>query len=136
MEIGKLGTGSLFQSGLSGIRPPIHTETQKALDAAKQNLAEVLGAVQPNQVKIGGIPDPKAISDPVRVEKPVEDFVNWVDDKQHIAQETTFDVLSGKSDNLHQSVLATQEAGIAFTLLLEVRNKLVDGFRELTRMSI
>ncbi|MGX8717180.1 MAG: flagellar hook-basal body complex protein FliE, partial [bacterium] len=50
--------------------------------------------------------------------------------------ETTFDVLSGKSDNLHQSVLATQEAGIAFTLLLEVRNKLVDGFRELTRMSI
>lgn len=136
MEIGKLGTGSLFQSGLSGIRPPMHTETQKALDAAKQNLAEVLGAVQPNQVKIGGIADPKAIPDSIRVEKPVEDFVNWVDNKQHIAQETTFDVLSGKSDNLHQSVLATQEAGIAFTLLLEVRNKLVDGFRELTRMSI
>lgn len=136
MEIGKLGTASLFQSGLSGIRPPLHTETQKALDAAKQNLAEVLGAVQPNQVKIGGIADPKTIPDPIRVEKPVEDFVNWVDNKQHIAQETTFDVLSGKSDNLHQSVLATQEAGIAFTLLLEVRNKLVDGFRELTRMSI
>lgn len=136
MEIGKLGTGSLFQSGLSGIRPPMHTETQKALDAAKQNLAEVLGAVQPNQVKIGGIADPKAVPDPLRIEKPVEEFVNWVDNKQHIAQETTFDVLSGKSDNLHQSVLATQEAGIAFTLLLEVRNKLVDGFRELTRMSI
>lgn len=136
MEIGKLGTGSLFQSGLSGIRPPMHMETQKALDAAKQNLAEVLGAVQPNQVKIGGIADPKAVPDPLRIEKPVEEFVNWVDNKQHIAQETTFDVLSGKSDNLHQSVLATQEAGIAFTLLLEVRNKLVDGFRELTRMSI
>lgn len=136
MEIGKLGTGSLFQSGLSGIRPPMHTETQKALDAAKQNLAEVLGAVQPNQVKIGGIADPKAVPEPLRIEKPVEEFVNWVDNKQHIAQETTFDVLSGKSDNLHQSVLATQEAGIAFTLLLEVRNKLVDGFRELTRMSI
>ena len=136
MEIGKLGTASLFQSGLSGIRTPLHTETQKALDAAKQNLAEVLGAVQPNQVKIGGIADSKAIPDPVRIEKPAEDFVNWVDNKQHIAQEATFDVLSGKSDNLHQSVLATQEAGIAFTLLLEVRNKLVDGFRELTRMSI
>ena len=136
MEIGKLGSGSLFQTGLTGVRPPLHTETQKALDAAKQNLAEVLGAVQPNQVKIGGIADPKAIPDPVRVEKPIEEFVNWVDNKQHVAQETTFDVLSGKSDNLHQSVLATQEAGIAFTLLLEVRNKLVDGFKELTRMSI
>lgn len=136
MEIGKFGTPSLFQSSLSGIRPSLHTETQKALDAAKQNLAEVLGTVQPNQIKLGGITDTKNVTDSFRAEAPIETFVNWVDDKQHVAQETTFDVLSGKSDNLHQSVLATQEAGIAFTLLLEVRNKLVDGFRELTRMSI
>ena len=106
------------------------------MDAAKQNLAEVLGSVQPNQVKLGGVVDPKVVPESMHIEKPIEKWVDWVDNKQHIAQAATFDVLSGKSDNLHQSVLATQEAGIAFTLLLEVRNKLVDGFKELTRMSI
>ena len=134
MEIGKFGSNSLFQQNV--IRhSPLQPATRQALDAAKQNLAEVLGTVNPNSIKLGEIEknDDKNL---VGFEKPIENFVNWVDDKQHIAQEATFDVLSGRSDNLHQSVLATQEAGIAFTLLLEMRNKLVESFKELTRMSI
>ena len=134
MEIGKFGSNSLFQQNVIG-HSPLQPATRQALDAAKQNLAEVLGTVNPNSIKLGEIEknDDKNL---VGFEKPIENFVNWVDDKQHIAQEATFDVLSGRSDNLHQSVLATQEAGIAFTLLLEMRNKLVEGFKELTRMSI
>ena len=134
MEIGKFGSNTLFQQNVIG-HSPLLPATRQALDAAKQNLAEVLGTVNPNSIKLGEIEknDDKNL---VGFEKPIENFVNWVDDKQHIAQEATFDVLSGRSDNLHQSVLATQEAGIAFTLLLEMRNKLIEGFKELTRMSI
>lgn len=134
MEIGKFGSNSLFQQSVIG-RSPLQPATRQALDAAKQNLAEVLGSTNPNSIKLGDVEksDEKNL---VGVEKPIENFVNWVDNKQHVAQEATFDVLSGRSDNLHQSVLATQEAGIAFTLLLEMRNKLVEGFKELTRMSI
>ena len=134
MEIGKFGSNSLFQQNIIG-RSLLQPTTRQALDAAKQNLAEVLGTVNPNSIKLGDTEksDEKNL---VGFEKPIENFVNWVDDKQHIAQEATFDVLSGRSDNLHQSVLATHEAGIAFTLLLEMRNKLVEGFKELTRMSI
>ncbi len=134
MEIGKFGSHSLFQQNVIG-RLPLQPTTRQALDAAKQNLAEVLGSTNPNSIKLGEVEksDEKNF---VGFEKPIENFVNWVDNKQHIAQEATFDVLSGRSDNLHQSVLATQEAGIAFTLLLEMRNKLVEGFKELTRMSI
>lgn len=134
MEIGKFGSNSLFQQNVIG-HSPLQLPTRKALDAAKQNLAEVLGTVNPNSIKFGDI-DKTDEKNLIGVEKPIENFINWVDDKQHVAQEATFDVLSGHSDNLHQSVLATQEAGIAFTLLLEVRNKLVEGFKELTRMSI
>lgn len=134
MEIGKFGSNTLFQQNVIG-HSSLQPATRQALDAANQNLAEVLGTVNPNSIKLGEIEknDDKNL---VGFEKPIENFVNWVDDKQHIAQEATFDVLSGRSDNLHQSVLATQEAGIAFTLLLEMRNKLVEGFKELTRMSI
>lgn len=134
MEIGNFGSNSLFrQNGIGYL--PLQPSTRKALDAAKQNLAEVLGTVNPNSIKLGEV-DKTDEKNLVGVEKPIENFVNWVDNKQHIAQEATFDILSGRSDNLHQSVLATQEAGVAFTLLLEMRNKLVEGFKELTRMSI
>ena len=35
-----------------------------------------------------------------------------------------------------QSVIAMQEAGVAFQLMVEVRNKLVDSYQELMRMPV
>ena len=46
------------------------------------------------------------------------------------------EVMAGESDNLHQSMIAMQEAGVAFNLMVEVRNKLMDSYQELMRMSI
>ena len=45
-------------------------------------------------------------------------------------------VLSGESTNLHQAMISIQEAGVAFSLMVEVRNKLVDSYQELMRMQI
>ena len=42
--------------------------------------------------------------------------------------------LLGDSDQLHQSVIAMQEASVALSLMVEVRNKLVDSYQELMRM--
>ena len=41
-----------------------------------------------------------------------------------------------RKDVLHQSVIAMQEAGVAFQLMVEVRNKLVDSYQELMRMPV
>jgi flagellar hook-basal body complex protein FliE len=35
---------------------------------------------------------------------------------------------------LHQSVIAMQEASVAFNLMVQVRNKLVESYQELMRM--
>ena len=32
-----------------------------------------------------------------------------------------------RSDNIHEAMLKSQEAGVAFNLMIEVRNKLVDS---------
>ena len=44
--------------------------------------------------------------------------------------------LTGDSPQLHQSVIAMQEAGVAFQLMVEVRNKLVESYQELMRMPV
>jgi flagellar hook-basal body complex protein FliE len=41
---------------------------------------------------------------------------------------------TGEAADLHQVMIAVEEAGIAMDLLLEVRNKLVDAYQTLVRM--
>ena len=40
------------------------------------------------------------------------------------------------STNLHQAMISMQEASVAFTLMVEVRNKLVESYQELMRMQV
>ena len=45
-------------------------------------------------------------------------------------------VLTGEANNLHQATIAAQEASVAFSLMVEVRNKLVESYQELMRMQV
>ena len=58
------------------------------------------------------------------------------DAKQAAAQVQTTQVLMGDSGQLHQSVIAMQEASVAFSLMVQVRNKLVESYQELMRMQV
>ncbi len=66
--------------------------------------------------------------------KVIDNLVSTVDAKQTDASNLTRDVLLGKNDQLHQSMIAMQEASTAFGLMLQVRNKVVDSYQELMRM--
>jgi flagellar hook-basal body complex protein FliE len=64
------------------------------------------------------------------------DLISAVDAKQDQAQQVTRSVLLGQGAPLHESVIAMQEAGVAFQLMVEVRNKLVESYQELMRMPV
>jgi flagellar hook-basal body complex protein FliE len=66
----------------------------------------------------------------------LDGLVSAVDSKQQESQAMTKKVLLGDSDQLHQSVIAMQEASVAFSLMVEVRNKLVESYQELMRMQV
>lgn len=66
----------------------------------------------------------------------LDGIVSTVTEKQETAQVMTRKVLLGESDQLHQSVIAMQEASVAFTMMVEVRNKLVESYQELMRMQV
>ncbi|HQU09433.1 MAG: flagellar hook-basal body complex protein FliE, partial [Verrucomicrobia bacterium 21-51-4] len=59
-----------------------------------------------------------------------------VNHKQNVADKNTQDILLGQSDNLHSSIIAMRESSVAFGLLVEVRNSLMDSMHELTRMQV
>jgi flagellar hook-basal body complex protein FliE len=64
----------------------------------------------------------------------LDSVVATVDTKQQTASALTRQVLTGESDQMHQSIIAMQEAGVAFSMMVEVRNKLVESYQELMRM--
>ncbi|HEY1763999.1 MAG TPA: flagellar hook-basal body complex protein FliE [Opitutaceae bacterium] len=64
----------------------------------------------------------------------VDGLLSTVSAKQAEANQVTQNVLMGDSGQLHQSVIAMQEASVSFSLMVEVRNKLVESYQELMRM--
>jgi flagellar hook-basal body complex protein FliE len=83
------------------------------------------------------------LPDGMRLAQPTESFGNMleglvtsVSGKQAEANALTKQVLLGENDQLHQSVIAMQEASVAFGLMVEVRNKLVESYQELMRMQV
>ena len=65
-----------------------------------------------------------------------EQMISSVNAKDTEAKAITRDVLLGKNDQVHQSMIAMQEAGVAFQLMVEVRNKVVESYQELMRMPV
>lgn len=62
--------------------------------------------------------------------------VQGINDKMQAAEVQKARVMSGDSTNLHQAMLSIQEAGVAFSLMTEVRNKLVESYQEIMRMQV
>ena len=65
-----------------------------------------------------------------------ENFIKGVDAKKKISKVATQDLILGRSDNIHEAMVKSQEAGVAFNLMIEVRNKLVDSYKEIMRMQV
>ncbi|MCD5413971.1 MAG: flagellar hook-basal body complex protein FliE [Clostridiales bacterium] len=46
------------------------------------------------------------------------------------------DLATGQLNNIHEIMINTQKAEIAMQLVLQVRNKVLDAYREISRMQI
>ena len=91
--------------------------------------------------EVGKLNGPQAVTGPQAVQGAgfgdvLNQFVGEVNSKQMASTQAVNDLLSGKDVPLHQAMIAMQEAGVAFQLMVEVRNKLLEGYQELMRMQV
>ena len=63
-------------------------------------------------------------------------LIDAVDSKQKAAMESRRAFLSGESNNLHQIMIASQESSVAFSLMVEMRNKVMEAYQELMRIQV
>lgn len=66
----------------------------------------------------------------------MRDLVHAVDSKGQVATERMADVDSGRSDDLVGAMLASQEASLSFSMLLQVRNKVMGAVEDLIKLPL
>ena len=62
--------------------------------------------------------------------------IQSVDDSMKASEQGVQDFVAGKSDNIHDVMISMQQAQLSFQMMVEVRNKLVETYKELSRMQI
>jgi len=62
--------------------------------------------------------------------------INQVNEMQQNAETAVDDLISGKRDDMESVLIAKQKADIAFQMLLQVRNKMMDAYEEVKQIRV
>ena len=66
----------------------------------------------------------------------LQQAISKVNDLQLEASQATEALMTGQTQNIHQTMVALQEADVSFQLMMQIRNKLVTAYEEIQRMQI
>ena len=98
------------------------------VNAGIARLAQALP--QEGGIRIGGV----AGGDQPSFADTLKDALGQVSGLQGEAQDAIGAFLRGEPVELHQVMAATEEAGIALEMLIEIRNKLTEAYRSVMQM--
>jgi len=62
--------------------------------------------------------------------------IERVDERVRSADELPADLITGKVSDFHEIAVQLKSAELSFRFAMEIRNKLVDAYREIMRMSV
>ncbi len=104
------------------------------------NLNANVGSILPKtNVDFGGMPkmvggqQKSGFADTI---KAVEKHISKVDDLQQLSNASIKDLLSGKSEDIASVVSAVAKADMSFKLLVGVRNKLIEAYKQTMNMPL
>ena len=64
------------------------------------------------------------------------EYLETVDKNISASEQTATDYLTGRGGDLHNVLIDMERADLSFKTMVEVRNKLLDAYREIMRMQV
>lgn len=95
-----------------------------ALKEIAQDLAEMRGGQAANPATEGGFASFLAKS------------VGEVNDLLNTADKKSIDLATGKSENIHDTLISMEKAETSLKLMLQTRNKALEAYHEILRMQL
>ena len=62
--------------------------------------------------------------------------INEVNDKNKVADKMGVELATGKTGNIHETMLAATQAELSFNLMVQLRNKALEAYSEIIRMPV
>jgi len=62
--------------------------------------------------------------------------VDKVNDLQLQADRGAKELLAGRNKNIHETMMSIEKADMSFRLMMQVRNKVIEAYREIMRMQV
>ena len=100
------------------------------------NITSVLPKTNPNTVGITNTKTTSPKSGFADTVKAVEKHISKVDDLQQSSDISIQDLLSGKNEDITSVVSAVAKADMSFKLLVGVRNKLIEAYKQTMNMQV
>ena len=97
------------------------------------------GATAPASPKkpVEGLPLPGGKpAEEVSFRDSIRSFVHDVDQLQKVSKTKIEDFIAGEISDVHEVMVAVEKASTSFQLLMELRNKMLDAYQEIKRMSV
>ena len=66
----------------------------------------------------------------------LKDKIDKVNDRQIVSDDLTNGLISGEVTDLHEVMVATEEARLSLELAIQIRNKTIDAYKEITNMQL
>lgn len=103
-------------------------ESQSVLLGKMQDLKQLAASesVAPGQL------EPSATG----ISQDFKQVVRSINEQQNLAGQMVKAVDTGQSDDVVGAMVASQKAGLSFSMLMEVRNKVLSGIDDVMRMSL
>lgn len=106
------------------------------LESARQAdlLRQTRGA---SPLEAGGIPDAEGAGEVGRsFMQTLQDSVESVNAQQVQADDLAARFAAGQVENVHDAMISMEKAALSFKFMVEVRNKLLEGYQEVMRMQV
>lgn len=97
--------------------------------------SESLSPIRPMQPG-GGLRKGTSAADKTDFASQLRQQLEQVSNMQAEAEEGIQNLLTGRTDNITEVFTTARKAEVAFTLLMEIRNKLVDAYSELRQLRV
>ncbi len=66
----------------------------------------------------------------------LKNSINEVNNEQMAANRTITGMATGEAESIHSTLIAMEKADLSFKLMMQVRNKVLDAYREVMRMQV
>ena len=100
------------------------------------NLDNLKNIIQPNEIQPNKSEQKPKSGSGESFGNMVHDFLSKVSEDGANATEETKKVLADKSENVHDAMVALEEASLSFQMMLEVRNRMLESYQELKRTQV